>query len=395
MNPLDKKIRWYAPRFHAIGFLTGLLLLFFGCQGKPGDRDYRRALKEWNGGQLVRARASMEKALRKRAGNERNAAAYNQLGLMLWELNEPQQALDAFNASREISADRFDAAYNLGLAFLRQNNVQAAQSLLTEAALMRPLDSRPLEWLGQSFLKQKQQQAAFKTLSDALARNPNSLQIKTALALSLVYPGRSIEPAVKMLHEIVQSQPDYAPALFNLAMLYRHAGRKEEAQKFETAFIATAPETETARRMLDSGITGIRPAPASNALIFSRPSLPNRAMADEAFTRAFSHYATGEYERAFKLYLQAIEADDTYENAFYNLALTGYALKKLPEAKGACLETLALNPGNENARYMLALICYNLDDMSTAETHLHTVLQTNPDHVQAAGLLNLIRQNSH
>ena len=90
--------------------------VFFGCDRKPGEKLYRKALAEWSDGNLARARALLEKSIRSRTGSAENTEAYNQLGMLLWEMGNTKDAVDAFNESIRMDAGQYDVLCNLGVA---------------------------------------------------------------------------------------------------------------------------------------------------------------------------------------------------------------------------------------------------------------------------------------
>lgn len=386
----------------AVGFA------FFGCNGNPGDREYNRALKFWQRGKLVRARASMEKAINKRAGSQKNAVAYNQLGLILWELNEPQKAQQAFNDSRKLDAQRFDSCYNLGSVLSWGGQLSEAQEVLREASMIKPEDSRPLEVLAVARLKERDWKGAAVDLKAALKRNPDSVRLETAQALVDLHSSAGSATALRRLKSVIKDDPSYAPAVFNMGAIYYHwLNDGEKAEKFLNEYLQLAPEgpmAELANETIKEIRAGRYPATQStsriasrveeSALKFNHPAQPNRKAAADEFNQAFKYHAATDFKRAIEHYIKAIEFDDTYADAFYNLGLCYYSIQQLDKACAAYRYALKLNPGNHAVRYGLAYTYYQLKRYGDAEAELQIILQADPNNSNAANLLPLVQQAS-
>ena len=212
MNP--KWHRWILP-------VALTAVLFFGCGRRPGEKLYHQALTQWEKGHHVRARALLEKSIRRRAGSHENADANNRLGLLLWEMGEPESAVAAFKDSLRIDAEQYPVLCNLGVALNATKDFTAAEHAFREAALLRPDDPRPLASAGIAYVQTEKWTEAERTLNRALSRTPDDAKLQTALALVELHT-RGAQAAEQRLRAIAQKNPDYAPALFNLGSIYRY-----------------------------------------------------------------------------------------------------------------------------------------------------------------------------
>ena len=68
-----------------------LFAVFSGCGGRPGEKEYNKAVASWEGGDLVRAQSQLEKAIRKLSSSEKKSVANNQLGIIRWNLGKHGQ----------------------------------------------------------------------------------------------------------------------------------------------------------------------------------------------------------------------------------------------------------------------------------------------------------------
>jgi tetratricopeptide (TPR) repeat protein len=387
-----------------LAFATVMLFAFFGCNDNPGDREYNRALKLWEQGKLVRSRASLEKAINKRAGSPKNAVAYNQLGAILWDLNEPQKAQQAFNDSRKLNPQRFDACYNLGSVLCWGGQLSEAREVLREAAMINPQDGRALEVLASAYLKTRDWKGAGVELNEAIRRNPDSPRIQTALAVVELHSSEGAPVAIRRLKSVIEANPDYAPAFFNMGAIYQYWLKdRANAEKFLEGYLRLAPRGpmaelandmirelrgEAPRVSIDRSASG-----SSVALRFNRPSKPNRPAAAEAFNEAFKFQMATDLKRAIDGYIKAIEFDDTYADAFYNLGLCYAGVQQLDKACAAYGYALELNPGNHDVRYALAYGYYQLNRYGDAEKQLRTILKAAPNNSNAANLMALVSEH--
>jgi tetratricopeptide (TPR) repeat protein len=251
-------------------------VLFFGCGRKPGEKLYTDALAEWEAGNLVHARALLEKSIRRRAGSNDNADAYNRLGLLLWEMGNIDGAIDAFNESGRIDSGQYGPLCNLGVALSAKNDVEAAERAFREAALLQPDDPRPLAYAGVAYLKNEKWEDAGRNLRRALSRTPNDPQLQTLLAISELHT-RGTDVALRRLQAVVREHPDYAPAIFNVASIHLHWLQKPAIAKhaFEL-FLEKSNGTDPISAIARTQLQALSDQTTAPALTFTAPEHPDR-----------------------------------------------------------------------------------------------------------------------
>lgn len=366
--------------------------LFFGCERKPGEKLYHEALTEWDAGNLARARALLEKSIRRRTGSAENAEAYNRLGVLLWEMGNPKDAAGAFNESLRMDPGQYDVLCNLGVALSAQNDFTGAEHAFREASLIQPGDPRPLAFAGVVYAKNQRWDEAANNLNRALSRTPNDLCLQTALALAELHTNGA-EAALKRLQAVIKQNPDYAPALFNIASIYRYwlKTQPEAKRGFELYLHRasdSAPFAEQARAQLQSIAAGSN----GEKLTFTPPRSPNRVNADKNFQKALVYHKKNDLDSATKWYIKAVEEDDTYEQAFYNLGLTYYAANRLELASEAFARAVQINPVFTSARYNSSLAAYRLGNNDRALRELEIVLKQTPNYQPAIDLADRIKK---
>lgn len=376
---------------HWIFFLLLGSALFFGCGRKPGDKLYHEALTEWNEGNLVRARALLEKSIRRRAGSAENAEACNRLGVLLWEMGNPKDAAEAFNESCRLDAGQYDVLCNLGVALSAQNDFAAAEQAFREAALIKPEDPGPLAFAGILYAANRRWEDAARNLNLALARTPEDPRLQTALALVEIETAGA-DAALKRLQAVIKRYPDYAPAVFNTAAIYCYQLKKQtEAKRWFERYLSKAPGgalADHARAELETieGVAG------REKITFMPPAKANRINADRNFQKALAYHKKNDFENAAKWYIKAVEEDDTYEQAFYNLGLAYYAASRLELASDAFARAVQINPSFTAARYNSALAEYRLGNSSRALRELEILLKQQPGYQSALDLAGRIKK---
>jgi tetratricopeptide (TPR) repeat protein len=255
-------------------------LVLVGCSKAPGEREFEAGIRELKDGNNVRAKALFEKSINKRPGSDANAMAFNYIGIASWRLGQLQQALDAFEDSRRITPALVEPVYNEGFVLAQSGNPVRAAELLTEAARMDPTDPRPLEVLGQLYTSRGQWPEARRALYGALDRTPNSARILTAIGV--VELGDSgPEKAIPHFMKALDKNARYAPALFNLAVIYdQHTPDPAKARAYYEKFVDTArkdPRVDEARAALKR-LRG-EPAEVAATAAASAPAQPPAAAA--------------------------------------------------------------------------------------------------------------------
>ncbi len=130
---------------------------------------------------------------------------------------------------------------NLGIAYCKLERLEEAVAALKNADTLSGNDSAPLEFIGQIYVKENKFDNAQLAFKLALERNPNSARILTSLAVVEYYRGEFYN-CEQFLKQAIQVDKDYAPALFNLAIMYRsRIGGKSKAEFFFSRYIKVAP----------------------------------------------------------------------------------------------------------------------------------------------------------
>ena len=130
---------------------------------------------------------------------------------------------------------------NLGLAQLKLGKADEAVKAFRQAAELDHDDARPLEFIAAIQSQRDQWKGALDTLNEAVRRDSKSPRLLTALAVaeSHIYGPQS---ARTRLADVLARAPNYSPAVFNLAVLYRDGFHNPaEAEKYFRHYLKLAP----------------------------------------------------------------------------------------------------------------------------------------------------------
>lgn len=295
-----------------------------------------------------------------------------------------------------------DALMNLSIIRLRNGDAQGAVAGFRQVADMARDDARPLEYIAAILMDNAQWREAATILAEAAGREPRSPSIMTAQAQVELYTAGA--PAAKArLAPVVAMAPDYAPALFNMAVIERDWLRNPvEGKRYFQRYLAVAKNdshTPIARAALQDR-SGPRPAapppatrPAAVAPTAATPSPqapPNTAKATQALNQAVRYHQARQTDKAIQEYMRAIQHDPRMARAYFNLGLLLREKGDLPKARGAFEQALDCAPGMADARYMLGLILTSQGDEAGAISLFKENIEKAPKHADSHLALGML-----
>lgn len=253
------------------------VLLFVGCGRGDEAARYQLARGEMGAKDYAAAAAHMERFIADHPDHALTASAYNDLGVAKWRQGDLDAAVIAFENSRSLDPQQAIATYNLGVVVLEQHNAFRAATLFREAAERDETDARALEYAAYLDTVQGRWADAEARLEEALRRAPESPRILASLGLvRLRLEGAS--QATASLLAALDADPDYAPAYYDLGVVYdRWMNDEETAANFFSEFLDrggnAAAETAAERRL--ASLRGVAPTPDDSA-----PDVPSDTAPD-------------------------------------------------------------------------------------------------------------------
>jgi tetratricopeptide (TPR) repeat protein len=202
-----------------------VVTLLTGC-APPGPRallDGKRLLEQ---GKYPEAIEQLRTATVLLGGT--NALAFNYLGLACHQAGEFQDAERAYQRALALNHELTEIHFNLGCLWLTQRKLEQAKAELTAYTLRRA--NVPEGWLklgaaqfrageilaGEA--RSRELGAAEKSFSEALHLSPQNPEALTGLGLVRLRRGHANE-AAQFFSRALKEQPDYSPALLNLAVV--------------------------------------------------------------------------------------------------------------------------------------------------------------------------------
>ncbi|MDP6523166.1 MAG: tetratricopeptide repeat protein [Kiritimatiellia bacterium] len=254
-------------------------LLFAGC-GSGGENGLLDAgISKLQNGQFDAAVKLLEKAARK---HPNNPTAHCNLGIAYWELGEVTRAVASVRKAADIATD----------------------------------DARPLEILGQFYTTMKRWDDARWILREAEQRDAHSPRILTAAALVEFRAGEPAK-ALEFLERALAENPDYSPAIYNMAVLHRYQdGGDAVATAYFKKYLRTVdeedPHADTARKFLAPE----KPDETEDPI----PPPPPPSPADPLVKAARAAITANKFETALINLKEAIKTDPACADALWELA---------------------------------------------------------------------------
>ena len=214
-----------------------LAVFLTGC-GPPGPRALLKGEKLLIRGDYPDA---VEKLKLATSLMSTNAQAWNYLGVAYQHTGQAADAALAYQRALTLDRDLVEAHYNLGCLWLEQNKPDVAKTEFTAYVLRR--SKAPEGWtkMGVAQLRLRDLASADKSFSIALGIDTNNAEAWNGLGLSQMQRGHPRE-AVSYFATANRAQPDYAPALLNLATMARQYLRDNAlALQDYRAYLALTP----------------------------------------------------------------------------------------------------------------------------------------------------------
>ncbi len=159
------------------------------------------------------------------------------------EADQLEEAIAFLGRAEEKLPDNPSVHCNLGVAYWKDGQYELAVSSLRRAAELAGSESAPLEFLGNIFIELEGWNEALQAFELAMERDDGRTpRLLTAMSVVKLHTKDLIE-ARRLLSEALKQEPDYMPALYNMAVLYRdRAGNMREAEKYFRKFMDAASD---------------------------------------------------------------------------------------------------------------------------------------------------------
>ncbi|HWH71898.1 MAG TPA: tetratricopeptide repeat protein [Candidatus Sulfotelmatobacter sp.] len=175
-----------------------------------------------------------------------NGLAWNYLGLACHYGGQPVEAEKAYQKALAMDHDLVEVHYNLGCLWLDQSKLEGAKTELTTFTLRQDKSVEGWLKLANAQLLSHDLNAAERCYAQVLRLSPQNAEALTGLGLARLQRGRPVE-AAQYFNYTLKQQPDYAPALLNLAIVAQEQLRDRQfaLQKYRE-YLALKPTPENA-----------------------------------------------------------------------------------------------------------------------------------------------------
>lgn len=285
-------------------------------------------------------------------------------------------------ASIEIT-DSPDLFYTLGLAHLHLGDMDKALIAFKKTLDLDASNYEAITCLGQ-IAYHKNQLATAQDCYHAAMKLVNDAHKKAVLfsSMSLVESGLKNEGLARLyLIRSLSCDPGYAPALYNLASLYRDKlGYKEEALEYFKKYLKIAPKKEPHYAKAENHIE--RLAQNIERLESARLASMKRdtATASEHLGNGVVFQSQKKYREAIKSYEAALKADPLAFSAAYGKAVAYQKLNSPREAFPAFKEAIEINPQHQESYTSAITLAMGLRRFPDAIELLNKAIARNADY---------------
>ena len=175
--------------------------------------------------------------------------AHNNLGIVLFQKGEIDEAVSHYRITLNLQPDFWDADYNLGTALLKKGEIDEAIAYCTRAVTIAPNDPDAQVALGNSLAQKERVDDAIAHYKKALAIRPDYFLAHYALGHIFLEKGE-IDAAVFHSRAAVSIQPQNADAHTNLAVAFDEKGQIAEAIKQYEQALEISPQSVAAANNL-------------------------------------------------------------------------------------------------------------------------------------------------
>jgi tetratricopeptide (TPR) repeat protein len=234
-------------------------------------------------------------------------------------------------------------------------------------------------------LKSERLDAAFERIRTVLAADSNILAAYNVLGNLHLKRGERTK-ALHAFQQALAKDPEYRPALFNVAVLYHDLNRPRDAADALQRLLALDPRDSDV--LLKLGQAALDAGDAGKAQTFFGQVLAvNRDSGDAETGLGNAALLRNDLDTAAKHFTRAADLQSTAQNAHYNLGVVHHRRGDLARAEAEYRRETHAHPGNVKAHHYLGLLYAQQNNFDGQLEAFQTVVRLNPDSAQAHFLL--------
>ena len=171
--------------------------------------------------------------------------AHNNLGIVLFQKGETDEAIAHYRTTLQMQSDFWDAEYNLGIALLSKGQVDEAIAHCSNAVRIAPNDPDALVALGNALLEKERIDDAIVYYQKALSIRPDYFLAHHSLGHAFLEKGE-IDAAIFHCRAALLIRPENADAHTNLAIALDEKGQTAEAIQHYQKALEISPQSVSA-----------------------------------------------------------------------------------------------------------------------------------------------------
>lgn len=358
--------------------------IFVGCKNQKGDSEFNKAMKAKDKGDLVRSRSLLEKSFRKTIPQEKQAIIANELGIILWNLNDYEEANKYFKNATEKSSKYNKSALNYSVSLFHEKKIDDAEIIINNLIAEDPNEINAIAILGCINAEQKKWELAHNKINTALEKDPSNPVLKNIWIITKLFIDNDLDQTGWDLERLVEFYPRYLPARYNLAVFYdKWLSDSASAKIHYSYYVNNVSSDDIKLKLSEQAIKRIDTEIINN---IAYPSDPNAAKLLEQ--KGAEAYKNKDYQDAINYFRSALEKVPEKVSLHYNMGLSFYEMNDFTTACDSFKKALRINKNYEDARYMLSVSYFQLRDYAQAEREARRLKAINDK--RANVLLNYI-----
>ena len=155
---------------------------------------------------------------------------WNNLGIAYIDQQQYEDARQAFEQVVKLRPDYKDGHINEGVNYIEWEKYAEARAPLEKALTLHPNDARALYYLALVERRQRHSEAEIADLQEVVTQFPQSRDARRELGISY-YQQHRVDDSIAQFKALQAIDPDDLAAHYNLAILYRRQGLKQEATR--------------------------------------------------------------------------------------------------------------------------------------------------------------------
>jgi tetratricopeptide (TPR) repeat protein len=189
---------------------------------------------------------------------ENNYVAYDNLGTVLGQRGQMDEAIGQFQEAIRLKPDHANAHCNLGIALEKTGQTDEAIRQFQEAIRLKPDHANAHSNLGLALEKKGQMDEALRQFQETIRLEPRHADAHNNLGVNLGKRGQ-IDDAIIQLQEAIRLKPDFAEAHNNLGTAFLHQSRIDEAVAQYREALRLKPDYAEAQNNLARALGGMNP----------------------------------------------------------------------------------------------------------------------------------------